>query len=198
MFTSTNVLFLSLSILVFISPLLHSQLDRADDYDERAKIRSALRTLKKSTGHGNRRTTGTSVYRRPGFQAPKSVLIPNSVTGNVLPSTVKDGESVKPPDKNTPTIGYLNATTTVKSPRRTAGKHSSSSQSSYVQQDNMKEQETWWTKSQSSSRSQTPSDTLDQQQVSLWTDTQLSAIVFYWVVEWSSVVMSQQLVLYEC
>lgn len=105
--------------------------------------------------------TGASVYRRPGFQAPKTVQIPNSVTGNVLPQTLKDGESVKPPDKHTPTIGYLNATTTV-TPKR-AGKNPKSSQSA-GNPSSMSEQESWWRKSESSrsSRSQTPSDILEQ------------------------------------
>ncbi len=121
--------------------------------------------MKKASG-GKRQTIGTSVYRRPGFQAPKLVQIPNSVTGNVLPSSLKDGESVKPPDKNTPTIGYLNATTT-KSPKRkeTTGTSPRSSQSTYSSQQDpaMKDQEGWWNKrSQSSSRSQTPSDTSEQ------------------------------------
>ena len=109
--------------------------------------------------------TGTSVYRRPGFQTPRSVQIPNSVTGNVLPSAVKDGEPVKPPNKTTPTISYLNAKTTVtKSPKR--GESSSSSQGQFgPMKTSMKEEERWWSRSQSSSRSsrsQTPSDTTEQ------------------------------------
>lgn len=118
-----------------------------------------MRALKKASGK-DRKMTGTSVYRRPGFQAPKSVQIPNSVTGNVLPQTLKDGESVKAPDKNTPTIGYLNAGTTV-GPKR-SGKSPKNSQS--TANPSMTEQESWWRKSESSrsSRSQTPSDILEQ------------------------------------
>ena len=104
--------------------------------------------------------TGTAGYVRPGFQAPRSITIPNSVTGNVMPSAVKDGVPVKPPDKSTPTIGYLNATTIVKSPRRTGNKKSSLT--SYDGSGkSVKEEENWWRKSQSSSRSETPSDTLE-------------------------------------
>ena len=121
--------------------------------------------LKKSSGAGNRNRNGTAVYRRPGFQTPQTVQIPNSITGNVLPSSVKDGEPIKPPDKNTPTIGYLNATTTVKSPRRTGGKKTPSQSSYTTQGSSAKEQEMWWSKSQSSSRSQTPSDTSEYNKV---------------------------------
>lgn len=65
------------------------QLEEATDYDIRSKIRKAIRELKKQTGQDvGRKKVGSASYRRPGFQAPKTMTIPNSVTGNVTPDRV--------------------------------------------------------------------------------------------------------------
>lgn len=102
--------------------------------------------------------TSTSQYRRPGFQAPRTVTIPNSVTGNVYPTVVKDGVPSKGPDKNTPTISYLNAQTTKsrKSSSDSTPNHQDSTVSSQVPKES---DESWWRKSHSSSQSITPSET---------------------------------------
>jgi hypothetical protein len=138
---------------------LKQMLEDASDYDTRSKIRAAIRQLKKSTGQSvGRRMTGSSQYRRAGFQTASSVAIPNSVTGNVYPSIVtKDGVVTKP-DKNTPTIGYLNTQSTTSPARRPSGGTASPRSkdvtfSSQIGSSN----ESWWRKpSQESSLSATP------------------------------------------
>ena len=52
--------------------------------------------------------TGSSTYRRAGFQAPTKVTIPNSVTGNVPPSKVSmDNPAKLEVPSTTATISYL-------------------------------------------------------------------------------------------
>ena len=109
----------------------------------------------------SRRQTGSSLYRRPGFQAPKSMAIPNSVTGNVLPSKVsmETITTTKHPDPNLPTISYLGAKTVV-SPSRSSKdskRPSTSSVDAIVPREG--DQENWWKERQSvsSSRSISPS-----------------------------------------
>ena len=140
------------------------QLEDATDYESRSKIRAAIRELKKKTGQPlGRNRANTSQYRRPGFQAPRTVTIPNSVTGNVYPSVVKDGETTKKPDKNTPTIGYLNSQATPsKSSRKSSTdaspSHVSSTANNLVPKEG--QEDNWWRKSRSSSQSTgTPAET---------------------------------------
>lgn len=61
------------------------QYDNAQSYEERSSIRKALKKLK---GGASKKNVGSTGYKRPGYQAPKSMIIPNSVTGNVLPDKV--------------------------------------------------------------------------------------------------------------
>ena len=61
------------------------QLANAQNYEDRSAIRKALRKLK---GKASKKQVGTANYRRAGYQTPKSMIIPNSVTGNVLPDKV--------------------------------------------------------------------------------------------------------------
>lgn len=141
-----------------ITSLLQLQLDNADNYETRSKIRAAIRNLKKKSGSGIRRQTGSSQYRRPGFQAPRLVTIPNSVTGNVLPSRVAEGKSVKPPDKTTPVISYLNSKSE-KSPARKSSKDASPSHTYSSQLSQGQAEDNWWRKSHGSSMSTTPTGT---------------------------------------
>ena len=115
---------LSLSLSLSLSPsLLSLQLSNASSYDERSAIRKALRKVK-GDGRGVKKT-GSSVYRRAGFQAPTKVTIPNSVTGNVLPNKI----SMENPNKvETPqgaaTISYLKSKESDKSSVSSSGRRS--------------------------------------------------------------------------
>ena len=81
-------------------------MNKATSYEERSAIRKALR---KAKGDGGKvKKTGSSTYRRAGFQAPTKVTIPNSVTGNVLPSKVSmDNPAKLEAPSTTTTISYL-------------------------------------------------------------------------------------------
>ena len=79
-------------------------MDNATSYDERAAIRKAIRKLKTS----GRKSVGSANYRRAGYQAPTTVAIPNSVTGNILPNKVNTANISKievPQSKST--LSYL-------------------------------------------------------------------------------------------
>lgn len=123
------------------------QLEEAENYDERSKIRAAIREVRKASGIQTRRATGKSSYVRPGtgLNTP-SITIPNSVTGNVLPSKLVAGTSVKAPDKSTPTIGYLNSQTTQS---KKTGHTSTESSHTFGSQVPSKE-ESWWKHSRDS------------------------------------------------
>ena len=94
---------------ILYTSLTHShthQMNNASSYEERSAIRKALRKAKGDAGKGKK--TGSAEYRRAGFQAPKKMTIPNSVTGNVLPSKVSMehlGKMETPQSKST--ISYL-------------------------------------------------------------------------------------------
>ena len=92
---------------------VYTQLNDATGYDERQKIRKAIRNIKKAEGRTPAKRTGTAEYRRTGtFQPPKQITIPNSVTGNVLPDRVATGSNKTEKGDSGKTISYLNATTT--------------------------------------------------------------------------------------
>ena len=94
-----------------------TQLEEATDYELRSQIRKAIRNKKKATGKdvGLGKKTGAATYRRPGFQAPKLLTLPNSVTGNVLPDKVNmDTHTIT--DKGSTVISYMGLETT-KPPR---------------------------------------------------------------------------------
>ena len=98
------------------------QLETATDYDERSKLRRALRRAKESQGKevGSRKKVGSTVYRRAGFQAPKVMTIPNSVTGNVLPNKVNmENPTTVIPPSTTAIISFL-AKNPQASPSRTS------------------------------------------------------------------------------
>ena len=81
-------------------------MNKATSYEERSAIRKALRKAKGDTGRAKK--TGSSTYRRAGFQAPTKVTIPNSVTGNVPPSKVSmDNPAKLEVPSTTATISYL-------------------------------------------------------------------------------------------
>lgn len=92
----------------------HTQLEDATDYDQRQKIRKAIRLIRKAEGRTTtKKRTGTAEYRRMGtFQAPKQITIPNSVTGNVLPDRVVTESNKTEKVGGGKTISYLNAKTT--------------------------------------------------------------------------------------
>ena len=80
-------------------------MEKAETYEERSGIRKAIRALKGSSKP--KKHVGSSNYRRAGWQAPKSVTIPKSVTNNVLPIRVNvtDNKLENPDTKST--ISYL-------------------------------------------------------------------------------------------
>ena len=82
----------------------HTQLSKAENYDERSAIRKALRNIK---GSKTKKHVGSASYRRAGWQAPKSMLIPNSVTGNVLPNKVNVTDNKVESPQSKATISYL-------------------------------------------------------------------------------------------
>lgn len=86
------------------------QLDNASSYDERSSLRKAIRKLKSGDG---RKKVGSSNYRRAGYQAPTTMAIPNSVTGNILPNKVstENISKVEIP-QSTATTSYLKGSRT--------------------------------------------------------------------------------------
>ena len=81
-------------------------MNNASSYEERSAIRKALRKAKGDAGKAKK--TGSSTYRRAGFQAPTKVTIPNSVTGNVLPNKVSmDNPAKLETPQSKATISYL-------------------------------------------------------------------------------------------
>jgi hypothetical protein len=92
---------------------LRQLLEDATDYEERQKIRKAIRNIKKAEGRAPSKKTGTAMYRRMGtFQPPKQITIPNSVTGNVLPDRVVTETNKTEKGDGGKTLSYLNARTT--------------------------------------------------------------------------------------
>ncbi len=94
-------------------------MENATNYDERSALRKAIRKLK-NAGIDNKKKFGSANYRRAGYQAPKTMLIPNSVTGNVLPNKVTtDNLSKVEVPKDMATISYLktNKNKSASSPR---------------------------------------------------------------------------------
>ena len=94
---------------------LFLQLEEATGYEERSKIRKVLRERKKAQlGDASAKKHGSASYRRPGFQAPKVMTIPNSVTGNVLPDRVRmDKLAMQEKPQSQATISYLDKKTVV-------------------------------------------------------------------------------------
>lgn len=86
------------------------QLNDASNYEERSAIRKAIRNMKSGS---DRKKVGSANYRRAGYQAPTTVAIPNSVTGNILPNKVctDNISKVEIPRSNT-TISYLKSKAT--------------------------------------------------------------------------------------
>ena len=101
------------SLIIFAFVYTHIQLEDASEYEERQKIRKAIRSILKAEGRATTKKTGTAEYRRMGtFQAPKQITIPNSVTGNVLPDRMVVGSNKMERVEGGKTISYLNAKTT--------------------------------------------------------------------------------------
>ena len=96
------------------------QLNGAEDYEERSAIRKAIRNLK---GSKSKKQVGSSNYRRAGWQAPKSVSIPNSVTGNILPVKVNVTDNTLETPPSTATTSYLKSN---EMPYRNQGRRKSS------------------------------------------------------------------------
>ncbi len=80
------------------------QLNSAEDYEKRSAIRKAIRNLK---GSKSKKQVGSSNYRRAGWQAPKSVSIPNSVTGNIMGLKVNITENTLETPSSKTTTSYL-------------------------------------------------------------------------------------------